>query len=284
MTISELLWQPFADHAFMRRALVLCCVLGLGGSPLGHFMILRRMTLAGDAMSHTILPGVALAFAVYGLAFWPMVAGGLAAAVLLALVAAGLTRFTRLREDSSFTMIYLLAVASGSLLATAQGSNDELIHMLLGDVLAAGNQTLILAGGVTCATLLALAVFYRSFVLACFDPDFAQASHSLRQGTNLVFYGLLAVNLVTAFQALGTLLALGLMILPALTARFWTQNIDTALPVGVAVSILASFTGLLLSYHARLQAGPAVVLMAGLFCVASLLLEGWRNIRESRQG
>ena len=108
MTLPELITDPFTQFAFMRRALAACIILAIGGTPLGVFMTLRRMTLVGDAMSHAILPGVALAFVTSGLALIPMTLGGLAAGAFVALFAVFLTRFTRLKEDASFTMLYLL--------------------------------------------------------------------------------------------------------------------------------------------------------------------------------
>uniref|UniRef100_UPI0026371B3B metal ABC transporter permease n=1 Tax=Propionivibrio sp. TaxID=2212460 RepID=UPI0026371B3B len=95
MTLTDLLITPFADYAFMRRALAACVVLALGGTPLGVFMTLRRMTLVGDAMQHAILPGVAIAFACAGLSLWAMTLGGLIAGMAVALLAVGLTRFTQ---------------------------------------------------------------------------------------------------------------------------------------------------------------------------------------------
>ena len=218
---------PFADYAFMRRALAASVILSLGCTPLGIFMGLRRMTLVGDAMSHAILPGVALAFVSFGLSLLPMTFGGLLAGGLVALLAVALTRVTQLKEDASFTMLYLISLASGVTIISLKGSSVDLLHMLFGNILAIDNDSLLLIAGVTCLTLLTIAGFYRGLVIECFDPDFAQASARGRSWGSQIFFILLVLNLIAAFQALGTLMALGLMILPAIAARFWTQNIDT---------------------------------------------------------
>src|SRR3954468_19806874 len=108
MSLYEYAFQPFIDYAFMRRALVACVALAISGAPLGVFLVLRRMTLVGDAMSHAILPGVSIAFLFFGLSLWPMTLGGLIAGLLVAAAAGAVTQYTQLKEDASFTGAYLL--------------------------------------------------------------------------------------------------------------------------------------------------------------------------------
>lgn len=272
MTITEFVINPFTDYAFMRRALVACMVLAIGGTPLGVFMTLRRMTLVGDAMSHAILPGVAVAYVMSGLALWPLTTGGAVAGILVALAAVGLTRFTQLKEDASFTMLYLLSLAGGVVMISLHGNSLDLHHMLFGNILAIDRDSLYLITAMTCMSLLLLAVYYRGLVIECFDPDFARATDKGHGSTRLIFFVLLVINLIAAFQALGTLMALGLIILPAIAARFWTRNIDVAIPCAVVFAVIASPVGLLWSYYAKLPAGPAVVLVAGGWALASALI------------
>ena len=272
MTPTELILDPFTQFAFMRRALAACVILAIGGTPLGVFMTLRRMTLMGDAMSHAILPGVALAFVSSGLALWPMTLGGLAAGVFVALFAVFLTKFTQMKEDASFTMLYLLSLAGGVIIISLKGSNIDLLHMLFGNILAIDKESLTLMAGVACVTLFVLAWFYRSLVIECFDPDFANAAQRGRSWTRIIFFVLLVINLIAAFQALGTLMALGLMILPSIAARFWTRNIDTVIPLSILCAVAASFTGLLISYHTQIPTGPSVVMTAGVLSLLSALL------------
>lgn len=270
--IIDAITSPFTDYAFMRRALAASVILSLGSTPLGIFMTLRRMTLVGDAMSHAILPGISLAFISFGLAVLPMTIGGLAAGLLVALLAVGLTRVTQLKEDASFTMLYLISLASGVTIISLKGNSLDLMHLLFGNILAIDNNSLWLISGATCLTLFCLAGFYRGLVLECFDPDFARASPRGRAGAGQLFFILLAINLIAAFQALGTLMALGLMILPAIAARFWTRNIDMTFPISVAFSLAASFSGLLLSYYEQIPSGPAVILVAGGLALLSVLI------------
>ncbi len=282
MTMLDTLADPFIQYAFMKRALAACVVLSLGGAPLGVFMMLRRMTLVGDAMSHAILPGVAAAFLVAGLSVWPMTLGGLAAGLGAALIAVALTRYTHIKEDAAFTLLFLLSLAGGVTLVSLKASSVDLLHLLFGNILAIDRDSLILITGASCLSLFALAVLYRRLVIECFDPVFMESTSRKAGWTRFVFFGLLMVNLVAAFQALGTLLALGLMILPAIAARFWTRNIDTLMPLSVLVAAASSVTGLLLSYYVKMPSGPAIVMTAGIFGVISALTGRYGSVAAYR--
>jgi zinc/manganese transport system permease protein len=285
MTMLDLV-TPFTDFAFMRRALAACAILALSGTPLGVFMTLRRMTLVGDAVSHAILPGVAAAFLAFGLSLAPMTLGGIAAGLLFAGAALLLTRFTHLHEDAAFTLLYLIALAAGVTLVTLRGSNVDLLHLLFGNILALDTEALMLIAGIGGVTVVGLAVFYRPFLIGGFDPDFLRATHTPGDRThgltNAVFMALVMLNLVAAFQALGTLMALGLMLLPALAARFWTATIDGLLPLAVGLALLSAVAGLLLSYYGKVPTGPAIVLVAGGLALASALLGRLGSMRANK--
>ncbi len=269
MTITDLI-APFADYAFMRRALAACAILSLGAAPLGVFMHLRRMSLVGDAMSHAILPGVAIAFAAFGLSLVPMTLSALATGVLVALLATALTRYTKLAEDAGFTLVYLLSLAFGVVMVSRSGSGIDLLHILFGNILGIDNAALYLASAAACLSVVTLCLSYRAMVIDCYDPDYLRVSGKGRYMSAL-FFVLLIVNLVASFQVLGTLLSLGLLLLPAMTARFWTTGIDRAMGMGVVLALASSFAGLLASYYADLPAGPSIVLVLGGACVFSAL-------------
>jgi zinc/manganese transport system permease protein len=269
--IYDLLITPFADYAFMRRALVACLALALGGAPLGVFLTLRRMTLMGDAISHAILPGASLAFLIYGLSLWPMALGGMIAALLVAMLAGLVARYTQLKEDASFTGAYLLSLAIGVLLISIKGSSIDVMHVLFGNVLAVDHQSLLMIAGITSFSTLLLAALYRSLIVECFDSGFLQAVRGHSGWIQQIFLALVVLNLVAAFQTLGTLMALGIMVLPAIAARFWTRNMDHTILLSVLLAIGAAYVGLLLSYHYNLPSGPAIVLTAGWLYIISVL-------------
>jgi zinc/manganese transport system permease protein len=263
---------PFTDYAFMRRALVTCISLAISGAPLGVFLVLRRMSLVGDAISHAILPGASLAFLLFGLSLWPMAIGGMLAALIVALGAGALARFTQLKEDASFTGAYLLSLAVGVMLISLRGNSIDLMHILFGNVLAVDHASLILTISITSFSTLVLAGFYRSLIMECFDPGFMRVARGHGGWVQQCFLMLVVLNLVAAFHTLGTLMALGIMVLPSIAARFWTRDIDRTIALAIALAIVSSYSGLLLSYHGGVPSGSAIVLVAGTFYILSVLL------------
>jgi zinc/manganese transport system permease protein len=163
--------QPFIEFSFMRRALVGCLALSLGAPPIGVFLMLRRMSLMGDAMSHAILPGAAIGYLLAGLSLFAMSLGGFAAGLAVALSAGLIARSTVLREDASLAAFYLVSLALGVLIVSVRGSNIDLLHVLFGTVLALDDQALLLVASISTLSLLVLAVIYRPLVLECFDRN-----------------------------------------------------------------------------------------------------------------
>jgi zinc/manganese transport system permease protein len=263
--------NPFIEFQFMRRALVATWALSLGSAPIGCILVLRRMSLVGDAMAHAVLPGAAAGFLLAGMSLPAMSLGGFVAALLVALAAGFVTRTTPQREDASFAAFYLIALALGVLLVSLRGSQIDLLHMLFGSVLAVDDAALLQIAAVASATLLALALMYRPLVMESFDPGYLRSVG----GSGAVAHGLLLVllvaNLVSAFQALGTLMAVGLMMLPAAAARFWVASLPAMAALAVAIGAASGTAGLLLSYHAELPSGPCIVLVCGAAYVASVL-------------
>lgn len=277
--LYEFFLQPFMDYGFMRRALVACLAISVSAAPLGVFLVLRRMTLVGDAMSHAILPGAALAYWLFGLSVLPMAAGGLAAGLLVALLAGAISRATGQQEDASFTGLFTVSLALGVLVVSLHGKPVDVLHLLFGQVLAVDNQALWLIMGTTTLSTLALAAAYRGMVAECTDSTFLRVSGGYSAALHQLFLALLVVNLVAAFHVLGTLLAVGMMVLPAISARFWTRSIDTSLLLSCAICALCSAAGLLLSYHAGLPTGPAIVLCGGVVYVASVCAGRFSSLR-----
>jgi zinc/manganese transport system permease protein len=271
MTPYDLVIGPFAEFAFMRRALVGCIALGLGVAPIGTLLVLRRMSLVGDAMAHALLPGAAVGFAAAGFSLVAMGGGGFVAALLVALLAGWVSHVTAQREDASFAAFYLIALALGVMIVSTHGTPVDLMHVLFGSILAVDDASLWLVASVTSVTLLALAVFYRPLVLECFDPGFLRTASRLGSAMHFGFLVLVVLNLVAGFQALGTLMAVGLMMLPATAARFWAREVWSLAAVSALFAVASGCIGLLLSYHLSLPSGPAIVLLAGAIYIASLL-------------
>ena len=268
--LYDALIAPFAEFDFMRRALVGVLAIALAGGPVGVFLMLRRMSLTGDAMAHGILPGAAVAYLVAGLSLPAMTVGGLIAGVTVAMLAGLVARATALKEDASLAAFYLLSLALGVTIVSMRGSSVDLFHVLFGTVLALDDAALLLLAGIATVTLVALALLYRPLVLECVDPNFLRSVSRTGTPTHLIFLGLVVLNLVGGFNALGTLLAVGLMMLPAAASRFWSADISSMIAIAVAIGAGSGVVGLLLSYHAELPAGPAIVLSAGAAYLLSL--------------
>ena len=273
--------QPFVEFGFMRRALVACLALGLSCGPVGTLLVLRRMSLVGDAMAHALLPGAAIAFLLAGLSLPAMSLGAFVAALAVAALAGGAARFTAGREDASFAAFYLIALAAGVMLISTHGSSVDLMRVLFGSILAVDDAALLLVAGVSSATLLALALVYRPLVVECFDPGFLRAVGGRGGWYHQLFLVLLVANLVAGFQALGTLMAVGLLMLPAIAARCWAQDVGWLSLIASGFAVASGYGGLLLSYHAGLPSGPAIVLLAGAIYIVSLCL-GSRDSLRSR--
>lgn len=268
--LHDLLIAPFTDFEFMRRALAGAVALSVGAGPVGVFLMLRRMSLVGDAMAHAVLPGAAIGYLLAGLSLGWMTFGGLAAGVIVALLAGLVTRTTHLREDASLAAFYLISLALGVTLVSLRGSNLDLLHVLFGTVLALDDPTLLLISAIASVSLLAMALIYRPLVLECVDPGFLRSVSAAGGPTHIIFLVLVVLNLVGGFHALGTLLAVGLMMLPAIAARFWTQDISLLVAIATLIGIVSGVAGLLVSFHAGLPAGPAIILAAGLAYILSL--------------
>jgi zinc/manganese transport system permease protein len=272
MTFYDTLIAPFVDFGFMRRALIACVALGLGAGPIGIFLMLRRMSLVGDAMSHAVLPGAAIGFLLAGgLSLSAMGLGGLIAGLAVALLSGLVSRSTSLREDASFASFYLSSLAAGVLIVSLHGSNIDLLHVLFGTILAINAQALYLVGGITSFTLIVLAVVYRPLIAECFDPGFLRAVGGGGQFYHLLFLFLVVLNLVAGFQALGTLMAVGLMMLPAAVAQLWARSLSMLVIIATSIAAVSGFIGLVVSFHFGFASGPSIVLTAGMFYGLSLL-------------
>jgi len=270
--MNALLIGPFSDYVFMQRALVGSLAVCLGAVPVGIFMTLRQMSLTGDAMAHAILPGAAIAYLLSGLSLVALTLGGLVAGLVVAALAGWVARSTHLKEDTSLAAFYLVSLALGVLVISLKRSNVDLFHVLFGNILALDNPALWLLASIATISMLFMAFLYRPLVIECVDPSFLRRSGRASSVAHYGFLFLMVINLVGGFHALGTLMAIGIMILPAAAARFWAKTLDGILTISVLVSIAGCYAGLLLSFYFDLPAGPAIVLSLGVVYMTSIFI------------
>jgi len=269
--LSGIFLAPFADASF-RHSLAAILALSLSAGPIGVFLLLRRMSLVGDAMAHAILPGVAIGFLAAGLNVFAMTLGGLVAGLLIALAAGAVSRATKLQEDASLAVFLLVSLALGVVIVTIKGIDvDQIMTFLFGETAAKMTaQKLFVIAGSSTISLIALALVYRPLVLGCVDPGFLRSVSRADGIAHLTFLVLLVLNLISAFHALGTLLGVGIIIVPAAVARFWTRDISTMIVLAIVSAFISGVAGVLFAFHAGIPTGPAVTLAAGIFYLCSV--------------
>jgi zinc/manganese transport system permease protein len=268
----EFLLAPLRDEA-VRHSFAAVLALALGAGPVGVFLMLRRMSLVGDAMSHAILPGVAVGFLIGGLSVFAMTAGGLVAGLVIALLSGAISRATSLQEDASLAVFLLVSLALGVVIVLANGMDiEKLMEFLFGETEAKMNadKLVVIVANAT-LSLLALALIYRPLVIDCVDPVFLRTVSRTGGAAHLAFLALLVLNLISAFHAFGTLLGVGIIIIPAAAARFFTRDITRMILLAVAIALLAGWIGLLLSFYLDVPSGPAVTLAAGVMYFIAVL-------------
>jgi zinc/manganese transport system permease protein len=198
--------------------------------------------------------------------------GGFLVGFLVALSAGAISRFTILNEDASFAGFYLISLAIGVLIVSTHGTQVDLMHVLFGTVLAVDHTSLVMISSITSVTLLTLAVIYRPLIIECFDPGFLRVVGGWGSLYHFLFLILVSLNLVAAFQALGTLMALGMMMLPAVSARLWAHHVWSLFLLSSLFAILSGYCGLLFSYHLEWPSGPSIILVAGIIYGISLII------------
>lgn len=278
--IYDALIAPFVEFPFMKRALIGGIAISLGAAPIGVFLMLRRMSLIGDAMAHAILPGAAIGFLIGGISLGYMTIGGLVAGLGVALASGLVSRTTLVKEDMALAAFYLMSLALGVTLVSANRSNIDVLALLFGSILALDDPTLLLIVSVASLTLAALALGYRGILMECLDPGFASGVSRFGSLFHLGFLVFVVLNLVAGFHALGTLLVVGIMMLPAGTARLWSDDVTMMIAIAIPVAIVANLAGLLISYHAGLASGPAIILVAGALYAVSLIFSPYGLLRR----
>jgi zinc/manganese transport system permease protein len=268
MSLHTLIMEPFQTLAFMRAALVACLALALVNGAIGTLLVLRRMSLDGEVLGHAVMPGAAVGFLYAGPSPLWLSLGGLASGLAVAALA-GLVTHGGARRDAGLVAFYLVALSLGVVLVAWRGSNVDVMRVLFGTVLAIDQRALLQIATVSSVIVLVIAALYRPLAVGAFDPAFLRVA-GVRAPYGAVFSALVVLALVASFQAFGTLLAVGPMLLPAAAARCWGLGAAGSMALATGFGLAASVAGLLVSYHVNLPSGPAIVLTAGLLFGVSL--------------
>ncbi len=260
------------EHRFLWRATIMCVLLGVSSSLLGCVLMVRRLSLMGDALAHSLLPGVGIAWLMVGTSLPALLVGGLVAGLFTAIASGLISRLTRVKEDAAFAAFFIALLGLGVALVSRAGTPVDLLHFLVGNILAVNAGDLYLAAGVSSLTLLIFALFYRNILLECFDPAYHRACGGWSFTTHLGLLALVVLNLVAALHAMGSVLALGLFMLPAVTAYLWCNRWGLMLIVAVLYAVGGSLIGLAISWYAALASGPAIVMTLGAGFLISAII------------
>jgi zinc/manganese transport system permease protein len=284
MSLHDLIIAPFS-YEFMRSGLYSAMLLGVSGGLLGCVLVLRRMALMGDALSHSLLPGIAVAWLLFGTSTTALFFGGLVAGLLTALGSALLSRLTRVKEDAAFGALFILFFGAGVALISRLPTRVNLADFLFGNVLGVSPADLDLAAAVSGATAVLFVLFYRSILLETFDPVFHRATGGRGGWVHMGFLTLTVLNLVAAMQTMGVVLALGLFLLPAVSAYLWCDRFRSMLMLSIAFALAGSVLGILLSFHVGIASGAAIVLCLGAaFILSALFSPRYGAIAALRRG
>ncbi len=258
------------SQEFMRRALLGGALIGFTNGFLGSFIVLRRMSLMADALSHSMLPGLALGLLFFGLSPGGLFLGGIVAAFLVAVGAMLLARGSRLKEDTSLAILYTMAFSGGVVLLRFVKSPVDLAHYLFGNVLGMGDADLWIAYAVALVVVPGLLLLQRPLVLTLFDPAVARSQGVKVGALHLVLIAASVLAMISSAQAVGVILMLGLLVTPAATMYLLTDNFPRMLWGGAALGCFGAVGGLVLSYRFdHLPSGAAIVLVLGVCFLTS---------------
>ncbi|WEV53971.1 metal ABC transporter permease [Leuconostocaceae bacterium ESL0723] len=266
-------------YNFLQTALITAILVGIMSGIIGSFIILRGMSLMGDAISHAVLPGVAVAYMLGINLLLGASIFGILAALLIGLVSAK----SKLKNDTAIGIVFSAFFALGFILISMAESTTNLHHILFGNVLAVSDSDLLTTAVVWVLVLLFVVVFYKELLITSFDNTYARA-YGLK--TQLVHYALmliLTLVTVTALQTVGIILIVAMLITPAATAYLLTRRLSTMLTVAAIFSVLASVVGLYLSYTFNWASGPAIVLTAAVFFALAFLFSPRQGLLFKRR-
>ncbi len=264
------LTEPF-QHEFMRRVLVGGALIGFTGGFLGAFVVLRRLALMADSLSHSLLPGLAVGFMLFGLAPMGLFFGALVAALIVAVGAQLIARSSRLKEDTALGVLYTVAFSLGVVLISFVKVRVSLVHYLFGNILGLSDTDLWMIWGISLVVVPLLAALQRPLLLTLFDPTVA-ASQGIRVNLlNFILMISLVLTMIASLQAIGVIMLLGLLIAPAATVYLLCDSYPAMLWGGGFIGMSGSCLGLLLSYRLNLPSGACIVLVLGLIFFAAFL-------------
>lgn len=264
----ELLLEPL-QYGFMQRSLLVAIVVGVLCAVVGSYLLVRRMSLLGDAISHSLLPGLAIAF-ILGINIY---VGAFVAGVISAIIIGWIHTRSPIKEDAAMGIVFSAFFAFGiTLITLVQKDNKiDLNHFLFGNILGVTSSEVRDTAIIATLVLLTVVLLYKELLFYCFDPLGAQASGLPINGFNAGLMILVALTVVASMKAVGVILVLALLITPAAAAYLLVPRLHQVMLVGAGIGIVSSISGMYLSYYYNLPSGPAIVMVVSLLFFLALL-------------
>ncbi len=281
MDLASFLAEPLS-YSFIQRGMLALIMVGGISAVVGCFVVVRGMSFFGDALSHAILPGVALSYtASGGYVASNLFIGGLGAGVVSALVIAWLTRKVEVKEDSAIAIVFVTMFALGIAIVSTQTSYAaDLSHILFGSINGISQGDLLMVAAMGAVVLLIIALLYKEFQIISFDLSLA---HSLRlpvEFLRILLLLLIAVTIVASLQAVGIALMLALLITPAATARLLVKRLHHMIVIASLLGIISGVVGFYASYYLDIPSGACIVLTTSvIFGVVFFLHSSWNRFR-----
>ncbi|MFV8834838.1 metal ABC transporter permease [Aquisalimonas sp.] len=264
--LPESIAEPF-QYAFMQRALLTAIVVGATCGLLSCFIVLKRWSLLGDAISHAVLPGVAIAY----LVGWPFFIGAFITGALTSLGIGAIERHTRLKADAAMGVMFTAAFAIGVVIISQIASSTHLMHILFGNVLGVQPAALLLTIIAGLIAVAAVALFYKELLLYTFDPVQTRALgfHSGRIHYGLIL--LLTLTIVASLETVGIILVVAMLATPGATAHLLTDRLPVMLAIAIGVGVFSAIIGLYLAYYFNLASGGSIVVVASTLFLLALV-------------
>ncbi|MEO6848476.1 MAG: metal ABC transporter permease [Chthoniobacterales bacterium] len=262
--------EPF-HYEFMQRALLASILIGFTNGFLGVYVVLRRLSLVADALSHSLLPGLAIATILVGLSPGGMLFGGLIAAVIVAVGGQLISRSSRLKDETAIAALYIIAFAAGIALIKYARVKVDLTHFLFGNILGTANNDLWTSFWIGAVILISLVVFHRPLLIVLFEP-FVARSLGIKVGwLQTLIILLIVLAMISSLQAVGVLLSLGLLILPAATIYLLMDSYQFLTWGSGILGMIGAVCGLWISYWVNIPSGTAIIIVLGfMFFMAYL--------------
>ncbi|MFN8387767.1 MAG: metal ABC transporter permease [Anaerolineales bacterium] len=266
------------QYEFMQRGMIAAVLVGIVCAVVGTFVVLRGMAFFGDALAHTILPGIALGYLVSGGAREPLFWWALSTAIVASLGIGAISKNSQIKEDTAIGIIFAGMFALGiALISTVRSYAVDLSHFLFGDVLSVSTQSLwliLLFGGIV---LFVLFAFYKEFTTLSFDPILAATLRLPVDLLNNLLLVLIAVTVAVSLQTVGVALMVAMLVTPAATAYLLTKRLPRMMLLAAVFASLSGVTGLYLSYYLSIASGAAIVLTATFFFILAF---GWKKAKQ----